>query len=230
MLALTVCQPVATSMITRRPHSIRPVKPIENRSWAPKNIPDGGLLVAIHAGQKWWRPNGSPTSKYHIGGIGFVRDRWVGPPGEYASARHYGVLRWKDASPAVTGSACHDNGAHSVADPRLPLANEKLDPPPVIISLDGTWHRPFTTLDLAALQGYPVLEQDFRLDGSDSLQREHIGNSVPVPAARAIATTMLRTLLMHELGESFALKAEPIWVNPLLALGVAIGTSIEVSS
>jgi site-specific DNA-cytosine methylase len=148
--------------------------------------------------------------------------------GEYASARHYGVLRWKDASPAVTGSACHDNGAHSVADPRLPLANEKLDPPPVIVSLDGTWHRPFTTLDLAALQGYPVLEQDFRLDGSDSLQREHIGNSVPVPAARAIATTMLRTLLMHELGESFALKAEPIWVNPWIARGVAIGVSLEV--
>jgi site-specific DNA-cytosine methylase len=138
--------------------------------------------------------------------------------GDYASARHYGVLRWGDASPAVTGSACHDNGAHSVADVRLPLPNEK--GAPLIIALDGTWHRPFTTMELAALQGFDVLN-GFELEGADSLQREHIGNCVPRLTALAIGRTMLRSLLMHSLGESFVLRAEPVWVHPL-AIGLSV--------
>jgi hypothetical protein len=80
VIALTVCQPVATAMVTRRPHSICPVKPIENRSWGPKRIPLGGLLIAIHAGAKWWNPEGTPTAKYNMPGVNFVGDRWVGPP------------------------------------------------------------------------------------------------------------------------------------------------------
>lgn len=139
--------------------------------------------------------------------------------GDYASARHYGVLHFDETSPAVTGSACHDNGAHSVADPRLPEALDRPDPVPLIISLDDTWHRPFTTLELAALQSFPVLPEDgdaLVLDGtSDSAWRERIGNAVPRDAAEACASTFAHTLLMADLGHTFQLSALPIWVHPL---------------
>ncbi|HYD02588.1 MAG TPA: DNA cytosine methyltransferase [Phycisphaerales bacterium] len=138
--------------------------------------------------------------------------------GEYASARHYGVLGWNEASPAVTGSARHDNGAHSVADPRPRDPGERCCP--WIWSLDGTRHRPLTTLELAALQGYPV--RDLVLGGSDSVRREHIGNSVPVATAEAIASTMLQTLLMASAGQGFALSSAPIWVDRQLALATVL--------
>ena len=51
---------------------------------------------------------------------------------------------------AVSAAACHDNGRWSVADRRLPAATDNLVA--VIRAEDGTWHRPFTTLELAALQ------------------------------------------------------------------------------
>jgi site-specific DNA-cytosine methylase len=148
--------------------------------------------------------------------------------GEYESARHYGVLRWEDASPAVTGSACHDNGAHSVADVRLPAPNDR--GVPLIISLDGTWHRPLTTCELAALQGFPVLEDGFAMEGTDSQIREHIGNGVPREAGEAIGSTMLRTLLMAAAGDTFQLSADPIWVNPggRTALDIALAIGVDV--
>jgi hypothetical protein len=60
-------------------------------------------------------------------------------------------------SGAVSAAAGHDNGRWSVADPRLPAASAKLVA--VIRALDGTWHRPFTTLELAALQSLVDPEQ-----------------------------------------------------------------------
>lgn len=67
----------------------------------------------------------------------------------------------------------------------------------MIRALDGTWHRPFTTLELAALQGMVDLEETLELHGtSDSAWRERIGNAVPPPAAQAIAGVMGRTLLL----------------------------------
>jgi hypothetical protein len=124
--------------------------------------------------------------------------------GEFSSARHYGVVRWdRRRQPDGDGHASHDNGAHSVADPRDP--REKCCP--WIWSLDGTRHRPLTTLELAALQGYP-LDQILQLElgGSDSVRREHIGNGVPVATAQAIASTMLGTLLLAAAGQTFALS------------------------
>lgn len=139
--------------------------------------------------------------------------------GEFSSARHYGVVRWGDPSPAVTGHASHDNGAHSVADPRCPTDRCC----PWIWSLDGTRHRPFTTLELAALQGFPLDGiLDFELGGTDSLRREHIGNAVPVATAEAIASTMLHTLLLAAAGQSFSLSAAPIWVDRATALALAM--------
>lgn len=139
----------------------------------------------------------------------------------------YGVVPWDASSPAVTGSARQDNGAHSVADPRLPIATEQLVA--LIIAEDGTWHRPFTTLELAALQGLVDPDEHLELVGSsDSGWRERIGNAVPSPAAAAIASVIGQTLLLAWAGETFALGATPIWVRPVaVALAVSPAEIVE---
>ena len=132
----------------------------------------------------------------------------------YLTGGHYGVVPWSRPSGAVSGSACQDNGSWSVADPRieLPPADKKLIAR--IISEDGTWHRPFTTLELAALQSLVDPEEQLELDGmSDSAWRERIGNAVPPAAAKAIASEMGRTLLLAWSGETFQLSSTPIWVR-----------------
>ncbi|WP_130932232.1 DNA cytosine methyltransferase [Pseudomonas sp. Sample_24] len=139
----------------------------------------------------------------------------------YLTGGHYGVVGWNDQCGAVSASARQDNGRWSVADPRMPEANDKLTC--VIESLDGTWHRPFTTLELAALQSLVDPEDMFELDGlSDQAWRERIGNAVPPAAAKAIAHVMGTTLLLAEAGETFMLNSMPIWVRPVaVALSVA---------
>lgn len=151
---------------------------------------------------------------------------------DYLTAGHYGVVGWDAPSGAVSAAAGHDNGRWSVADPRvsvdsteeaqtLPHPDEKLVA--VIRALDGTWHRPFTTLELAALQGLVDPEEHLELEGlSDQAWRERIGNAVPPPAAQAIASTMGQTLLLAWTGETFLLNALPIWVRP-----IAIGLSVN---
>lgn len=141
----------------------------------------------------------------------------------YLTAGHYGVVGYDETSGAVSSAAGHDNGRWSVADPRTPAANEKLVA--VIRALDGTWHRPFTTLELAALQSLIDPEEILELDGlSDSDWRERIGNAVPPAAAEAIASTMYQTLLLAWSGETFLLSSMPIWVQPVaVALAVAQG-------
>lgn len=175
------------------------------------------------------------------------------PGDDYLTAGHYGVVPWSGSSGAVSAAACHDNGRWSVADPRalhieeqsqrLPSATDKLVCR--IEAMDGTWHRPFTTLELAALQSLYVPEEHWspdprlqseidemrasqlglRLAGeSDSAWRERIGNAVPPDAAEAIASEMGRTLLLAWSGETFQLSATPIWVRPTsLAISVAQG-------
>ncbi|MCO3229132.1 DNA cytosine methyltransferase [Pseudomonas aeruginosa] len=144
-------------------------------------------------------------------------DAWVG-------GGHYGVMGWDQVSGAVSASARYDNGRWSVADPRMPAANDRLTC--IIQSLDGTWHRPFTTLELAALQSLVDPEEQLILDGlSDSDWRERIGNAVPPAAAEAIAGVMGTTLLLAEAGETFMLSNTPIWVrNVAVALSVAQST------
>lgn len=150
---------------------------------------------------------------------------------DYLTGGHYGVIGWEESSGAVPAFAKNNNGHWSVADPRVPAAVvDELSALPaastnliaVIRALDGTWHRPFTTLELAALQSLVDPETLFTLDGrSDSAWRERIGNAVPPDAAAAIASVMGRTLLLAWAGESFMLSADPIWVQPLtVALSV----------
>ncbi len=176
----------------------------------------------------------------------------------YLTGGHYGVLPWDAASGAVSASAGYDNGRWSVADPRDPCINVAPELPApdqktiaMIRALDGTWHRPFTTLELAALQSLidpaehwssdPKTQQEINasklgnlvaglsLDGvSDSSWRERIGNAVPPDAAEAIANVMGTTLILAALGETFMLSAIPIWVRPVaIAIATAQGSIVE---
>lgn len=132
----------------------------------------------------------------------------------FASGGHYGVVPWTDPMGAVVAHAKQDRGPFSVADPRVPAPREQCAV--VIRSMDGTWHRPFTTLELAALQGLMDPEEHLELDGlSHSAWRERIGNAVPPPAAEAIAGVMGTTLLLAWNGETFAMGSTPIWVRPV---------------
>ncbi len=160
---------------------------------------------------------------------------------DYKTAGHYGVVPWDAASRAVTGTAGHDNGPFNVADPRgagaenpaykisadfsLPAADARLVA--VIRSLDGTWHRPFTTLELAALQGLVAPGEHLELHGSsDSAWRERIGNACPPAACAAIGGVMGTALLLAWAGETFVLSADPIWCRPLEVLVAVDGGSL----
>lgn len=152
----------------------------------------------------------------------------------YQTGGHYGVVPWSASSYAVPGKAKHDRGHWSIADPR-PADGELYLPEAmeqgvfVIRSLDGTWHRPFTTLELAALQGLVEPDEHLALYGSsDSAWRERIGNAVPPMAAAAIASVMAETLLLAWSGETFALSSTPIWVRPI-AVALSVGQSGEKS-
>lgn len=141
----------------------------------------------------------------------------------YLTNGHYGVVPFDEHCGAVSAAAGHDNGRWAVADPRLPAADEKIVC--VIRALDGTWHRPFTTLELAALQSIIEPEEFLELEGlSDQAWRERIGNAVPPKAGKAIAEVMGTTLLLAWSGETFVLSATPIWVRPV---AVALSLSQE---
>ncbi|HCE7959426.1 TPA: DNA cytosine methyltransferase [Pseudomonas aeruginosa] len=139
----------------------------------------------------------------------------------YLTGGHYGVIGFNQHSGAIAASSRYDSGRFSVADPRIPTADKRLTC--IIRSLDGTWHRPFTTLEKAALQSLVEPEEYLMLDGmSDKDWSERIGNAVPPAAAEAIAGVMGTTLLLAEAGETFMLSNTPIWVRPVaVALSVA---------
>lgn len=152
----------------------------------------------------------------------------------YSSQAHYGVVPWAGTANAVPAFAKNNNGPWSVADPRGGLVIDEpeiLLPRPedrlvcVIISMDGTHHRPFTTMELAALQSYIEPEEafSFSFEGkSDSQHREWIGNMVPRAAAKAMAEVAGRTLLMSMSGETYVLSNDPIWVRPERSLEIAL--------
>ena len=133
---------------------------------------------------------------------------------------HFGVVPWDATSGAVSAAAGCDKEAWSVADPRLPGPAGRLVA--VIRALDGTFHRPFSTLELGALQSLVDPEEHLELEGlSDAAWRERIGNAVPPDAAQAMAETMGCTLLMAWNGTGFMLSNLPIWVRPVaVALSV----------
>jgi site-specific DNA-cytosine methylase len=130
----------------------------------------------------------------------------------------YGVMSWQAA--AATIRACHtvDTAPAAVADPRFPSPKKPPTELQIIISADGTWHRPLTTYELAALQSLPLIVngEPLKLDGEHSgAWRERIGNAVPRKAAAAMGTQMLVCLLQADLGGfSLASESTPVWISP----------------
>ncbi|MFY3626050.1 DNA cytosine methyltransferase [Achromobacter xylosoxidans] len=209
----------------------------------PRGGPDASKLHGKFHTADWAEHSHAVIAGYANGAFavadprpGLARERGD----HYLTAGHYGVAAWDKHVGAVSASACHDNGRWTVADPRnfensqlsLPAANDKLVCR--IIAEDGTWHRPFTTLELAALQSiydpddYAEAEERgevFQMDGtSDSAHRERIGNAVPRKAAKAMAEEIGRAILLSRAGESFQLSSTPIWVRPIVtALAVRGG-------
>lgn len=129
-----------------------------------------------------------------------------------------GVQKWEESSGTIIGSFDIHAGAAAIADCRIPGPDERPDPPPVIIALDGTWHRPLTTMELAVLQSFPTHFDDgspLKLHGkNDSKWREWIGNAVPPKAAEEIAKVIGVALLQNELGDTYTLGTTGIWVEP----------------
>ena len=140
---------------------------------------------------------------------------WRDGRSNFETGGHYGVVHMDEPSPTVVGKAKHDRGKFSVADDRAPYApKDRPKKTPIIIAEDGTWHRPMSTLELAALQGAPwevFVDRPFRQ--SDSKNREHIGNGVPVAAAQAVAEEMVMTLLLARAGVQERIDEGDIWVK-----------------
>lgn len=129
----------------------------------------------------------------------------------------YGVTSWANPAATVIGASDIHAGAAAVADPRIPADTDRPDPPPVIIALDGTWHRPLTTYELAMLQSFPSHMpngQPFQLAGkSDRRWRQRIGDAVPPDSAEAWGVVILKALLPARAG-LWAMGATDIWVEP----------------
>lgn len=150
------------------------------------------------------------------GGAFSVSDPRIGGKGSRPDL--FGVYRWDQPAKTITGQVAvsSSNSPGAVADPRIPEPNDRPDPPPVIVALDGTWHRPLTTLELGALQGFPMLGPDGPLvlaGTAHTAWRERIGNAVPPPAAQAIAEQLLRCLEAAAQGRTFELGGTPVWVD-----------------
>lgn len=189
----------------------------------------------------WQDPARTITGSLRVGaGALSVADNRLG-----AYRGSYGVSAWSVAAGTVTGSAATstgsfsvadprlgslqiDNGTAAVADPRVPgnpslavrwYLHDVRDASPVVPVLptaDGSWHRPLTTLELAALQGLPtrVGDKPLTLAGTSATAwRERVGNAVPVPAAEAIARQILLTLMGAD-AERWTLSGEgTVWVE-----------------
>lgn len=162
-------------------------------------------LALIPPGGDWRDlPTGDRSGEIALGATAHNAACFKGRPG------YMGVADWSQPARSVTGaaSATSSNGVGAVADPRC-------TPQQFGISQWGCWHRPVTTLELAALQGMPT-----KIDGSalklagraTARWRERIGNAVPVGAATAIGDAILRALLAAELG-TWTLGSTGIWVR-----------------
>ena len=150
----------------------------------------------------------------------------------------FGVQDWSGAAKTVRGTHNVSNASAAASDPRVAEpthhVDASLDCPAivgpevdlevkrpthlVIAAADGTWHRPMTTLELAALQGFPTTVEGapLVLDGkAHAAWRERIGNAVPPPTAYAIAMSCAATLAAAAAGR-WTLDGNPIWVREQL--------------
>ncbi|WP_411342564.1 DNA cytosine methyltransferase [Paenibacillus sp. WLX1005] len=127
-----------------------------------------------------------------------------------------GVQDWNCTAKTVIGSMDVHVGASAIADPRIPADKEQ--GVWTIISLDGTWHRPLTTYELAMLQSFPPFLPDgrpFQLEGcSDQKAREYIGNAVPREAQEEMGNVLLLAAAEADVNVGFTLSWQPVWVAP----------------
>lgn len=167
----------------------------------------------------WEEPSGAVIANPNISGAGTstvadprISDKWSG-------AGNFKVMPWNRPSNAITASGDIHAGAAAVADPRIPGPDER--GVWIIVALDGTWHRPITTYEMAMLQGCPQIlnGKPFELPGnSDAKWREWIGNMVPVPAAQAIGDALLATMMPNYVGDwHWDIDGNAIWVHPDMA-------------
>lgn len=198
--------------------------------------PRGALALPRSEGRHW--------NKYAVGSWGAPARTVIGkiqpgsggpavadPRVRFAFDAGYAVLSWEQAARTIASKSFVGCGAYAVAEPRPgPPFNLELEealraaaasprrPPrflPVILSRDGSWHRPLTTLELASLQGLPTSWRGAPLllaGRSQTRWRERIGNAVPVTAARSIAERMLLTLGASALCE--VAGSGDVWVAP----------------
>ncbi|MBF0339429.1 MAG: DNA cytosine methyltransferase [Magnetococcales bacterium] len=172
----------------------------------------------------WDGQSGGVTgSACHDNGPWTIADPRTAMSGEYGQ---YGIIPWDQSMGAVSGQSAPGGGRYSVADPRAPdHAEGNLNMVPkdpdtrglfIIRALHGgAWHRPFTTLELAALQGFDLADP---LDGtSDTRWRMAIGNAVPPPAAQAVAEVIGRAILLARAGETYVMGMTPVWVRRMAA-------------
>jgi site-specific DNA-cytosine methylase len=181
----------------------------------------GAVAVADprwHHGAYGVRPWGAPAATVTGGAAPSTGRQNVADPRLGCAPRNgaYQVMAWDGPSSTVTASGdVHAQGASAVADPRVPAPGVW-----VIVSEDGTWHRPLTTLELAVLQGFPATMADgspLVLAGrSQARWRERIGNAVPPPAAEQIACAMLRCLIPASVGGwAWNVYMAAVWVSAL---------------
>ena len=141
-----------------------------------------------------------------------------------ATHRHRGPARARShrAAAAPLAGPWWSSDPRVPSNPRLVVRWRQADldaaPPylPVIPGRgDGSWHRPITLLERAALQGIPA-EVDgapLELEGTLSQVAKHIGNAVPKGAALAIAVEILRTLILASTGAFMLSSGSGVWVK-----------------
>ncbi len=132
------------------------------------------------------------------------------------------VCGWPEPSHTIlAASGSKTRASAAIADPRVPEVvgpafdiHNKTPTHMVIRAADGTWHRPMTTLELAALQSFPTKIGERWLDFGvgHGTARGLIGNAVPVAAAEAIGLACKRTLVAAW-SRGLMLSGEPIWVR-----------------
>lgn len=187
----------------------------------------------------WAAPSFTVHSKVHPGtGAYTVADPRVQEAAENLRcsprAGVFGVIPWEEAAKTVIGHADVHAGAFAVADPRCPdwpvaiiddvkkspfllVGGKRVKVPVVILAKDGAWHRPFTPLELANLQGIPaqVNGKPLKLTGSSvSGWIERIGNAVPVYAGLSIARQMLISLAATDFAAGLLPTGGSVWVTP----------------
>lgn len=149
------------------------------------------------------------------------------------------VSLWGEPARTVTGSDRPGSGAAAVADPRTPLDQAALVLPALddrgvwaIQALDGTWHRPMSVLERAALQGLvdtgSIEEFSAAVAGMTvSAVSGAVGNAIPPPAMAATLRAAGLAILLSRAGESFALGSTPVWVKPLARAVLLDGVGIQ---